>query len=328
MGFWNNLKQRREVKKIQKKHKKDHKNTLTFSNDIKKLSKNYKEPNSDFFEELENVLIKTDMGMKMVLEISNRVQKKAKPKHSFNEIKEILVEEIYETYTDSGKFKTELNYKDGRLNVFIMVGVNGVGKTTSIAKIANYYSTMGKKVLIAAADTFRAGAVEQLQEWCDKRLKNVDLIKSVNNSKDPASVVFDGIKKASEEKYDLLLIDTAGRLQNKDNLMKELEKMTKIIQKSVNDGPHERLLVIDAQTGQNGISQAKAFAETTNVSGIVLTKMDGTSKGGIALAIKDILNIPVKLIGTGETVNDIEEFEVDNYIWDLTSDFMEDDKND
>ncbi|AUB31926.1 signal recognition particle-docking protein FtsY [Spiroplasma floricola] len=328
MGFWSNLKQRRETKKQIKKHKKDHKNTLTFSSDIKKLSKNYKEPNSDFFEELENILIKTDMGMKMVLEISNRVQKKSKPKHSFNEIKEILVEQIYETYTDSGKFKTELNYKDKRLNVFIMVGVNGVGKTTSIAKIANYYSNMGKKVLIAAADTFRAGAVEQLQEWCDKRLKNVDLVKSQNNSKDPASVVFDGIKKASEEKYDLLLIDTAGRLQNKENLMRELEKMTKIIQKSVVDGPHERLLVIDAQTGQNGISQAKAFSETTNVTGIVLTKMDGTSKGGIALAIKDTLNIPVKLIGTGETVNDIEEFDVDNYIWELTSDFMENDKND
>ncbi|WP_339033835.1 signal recognition particle-docking protein FtsY [Spiroplasma endosymbiont of Cantharis rufa] len=328
MGFWSNLKERHEIKKQQKKHKKEHKKTLTFSTDIKKLSKHYKEPNNEFFEDLENILIRTDMGMKMVLDISNRVRKKAKAKHSFDQIKEILVEEIYETYNSGRKYNDKLNYKDDRLNIFIMVGVNGVGKTTSIAKIANYYSGMDKKVLIAAADTFRAGAVEQLQEWCDKRLKNVDLIKSENNSKDPASVVFDGIKKAIAEKYDLLLIDTAGRLQNKEHLMKELEKMTKIIQKSISDGPHERLLVIDAQTGQNGISQAKAFSETTNISGIVLTKMDGTSKGGIALAIKDILNIPVKLVGTGETVNDIEEFDIDNYIWELTSDFMEDNIND
>ncbi|AGR41508.1 signal recognition particle-docking protein FtsY [Spiroplasma taiwanense] len=327
MGFWSNLKAKRETKKEIKKHKKEHKTTLTFSDDIKKLSKKYKGANSEFFEELENVLIKTDMGMKMVLEISNRVQKHIKPKNNFNEIKEILAEQIYEAYLDSGKFNSKLNFKENKINIFLIVGVNGVGKTTSIAKLANFYSKMGKKVLIAAADTFRAGAVEQLQEWCSKRLTNVDLIKPFNNSKDPASVVYDGVKKAIDEKYDLLLIDTAGRLQNKENLMKELEKMTKIIQKSVSDGPHERLLVIDAQTGQNGISQAKAFSETTQVSGIILTKMDGTSKGGIALAIKDILNIPVKLMGTGEKVDDLVKFDVDEYVWELTKDFMEEDDN-
>ncbi|AOG60705.1 signal recognition particle-docking protein FtsY [Spiroplasma helicoides] len=321
MGFWSNLKKRREDKKRIKQHKKEHKTTLTFSKDIKKLSKKYKNPNSDFFEELENILIKTDMGMKMVLEISNRVQKKVKPKHEFSDIKEIIVEELYDAYTDSKKYNTNLNWKDGRLNIFIMVGVNGVGKTTSIAKIANYFTQKGKKVLIAAADTFRAGAVEQLEEWCTKRLTGVDLIKG--NSSDPASVVFDGVKKGIEDKYDLLLIDTAGRLQNKQHLMKELEKMTKIVQKSVIDGPHERLLVIDAQTGQNGVNQAKAFSEATDVTGIVLTKMDGTSKGGIALAIKDILNIPVKLVGFGEKVDDIKEFDIDDYVWDLASDFME-----
>ncbi|QBQ07998.1 signal recognition particle-docking protein FtsY [Spiroplasma gladiatoris] len=323
MGFWSNLKERRQVKKTQKKHIKEHKNTLTFSNDIKKLSKKYKNADNDFFEELENVLVKTDMGMKMVLEVSNRVQKKVKPKHTFNDVKEILVEELYDAYNDSGKYNTKLNWVDGRLNIFVMVGVNGVGKTTSIAKIANYFSTLNKKVLIAAADTFRAGAVEQLEEWCTKRLNGVDLIKG--NSSDPASVVFDGVKKGLENNYDLLLIDTAGRLQNKEHLMKELEKMTKIVKKSVVDGPHERLLVIDAQTGQNGVNQAKAFSEATNVSGIVLTKMDGTSKGGIAIAIKDILNIPVKLIGFGEKVEDIKEFDLDDYIWELTSDFMEED---
>ncbi|QGS52210.1 signal recognition particle-docking protein FtsY [Spiroplasma tabanidicola] len=323
MGFWANLKERRKIKKTQKKHLKEHKNTLTFSSDIKKLSKKYKSANSEFFEELENVLIKTDMGMKMVLEISNAVQKRVKPKHNFDDIKEILAEELYYAYNDSGKYDIKLNWKDNRLNIYVMVGVNGVGKTTSIAKIANYYSKMGKKVLIVAADTFRAGAVEQLEEWCSKRLKGVDLIKG--NSSDPASVVFDGVKKGLENSYDLLLIDTAGRLQNKEHLMRELEKMTKIVKKSVEDGPHERLLVIDAQTGQNGVNQAKAFSEATNVTGIVLTKMDGTSKGGIALAIKDILNIPVKLVGYGEKVEDIKEFDLDDYIWDLASDFMEED---
>ncbi|AKU79444.1 signal recognition particle-docking protein FtsY [Spiroplasma turonicum] len=326
MGFWSILKERRQLKKQEKKHKKEHKNTLTFSSDIKKLTKKYKTPNSDFYEELENVLIKTDMGMKMVLEISNNVQKKVKPKHTFTDIKEILAEEIYKAYIDSGKPKTDLNFKDGRLNIFLIVGVNGVGKTTSIAKIANFYSSQNKKVLIAAGDTFRAGAVEQLEQWCNNRLKNVDLVKPQNNTKDPASVVFDSIKIALEKNYDILLVDTAGRLQNKEHLMRELEKITKIIQKSVKDGPHERLLVIDAQTGQNGVNQAKAFSEATDVTGIVLTKMDGTSKGGIAMAIKDILKIPVKLIGTGEKVEDLKQFNVDEYIYEMTADFMEDDE--
>lgn len=328
MGFWSALKERRKIKKIEKKHKKEHKNTLTFSKDIKKLSKKYKEADDDFYEELENILIQTDMGMKMVLEISNIVRKKAKRKSEFNEIKEILIEALYDAYNDSGKYKTNLNFKEGRLNIFILVGVNGTGKTTSLAKIANYYALQGKKVLIAAADTFRAGAVEQLEEWVNQRLKNVDLIKGSKVNQDPASVVFDGVKKATEEKYDVLLIDTAGRLQNKQYLMKELEKMTTIVQRVIKDAPHERLLVIDATTGQNGVNQAKAFAEATNVSGIVLTKMDGTSKGGIALAIKDILNIPVKMIGIGEKLDDIQEFDLDEYVYDLAADFMdEEDEN-
>lgn len=322
MGFWSNLKEKRKIKQAEKKHIKEHKSSLTFSKDIKKLSKKYKEPDNEFFEELENILIRTDMGMKMVLEISNAVQRKVKPKHSFTQIKEILVDEIYAAHQSSGKVNTKLNWKDGRLNIFMMVGVNGVGKTTSIAKIANHYAKLNKKVLIAAADTFRAGAVEQLEEWCTKRLTGVDLVKG--NSKDPASVVFDGVKKGVDEGYDLLLVDTAGRLQNKDNLMRELEKMTKIVTKSVKDGPHERLLVIDAQTGQNGINQAAAFAQATDVTGIVLTKMDGTSKGGIALAIKDSLNIPVKLIGFGEKVDDLKEFDIEEYIEDLTSGLTDD----
>lgn len=325
MGFWANLKEKRKIKKQEKQHFKNHKTALTFSKDIKKLSKKYKQPNNEFFDELEDILIRTDMGIKMVLAISNSIQKRAKPKHSFEDIKEILVDEIYDAYNDSGKFNTKLNWKDGRLNIFLIVGVNGVGKTTSIAKIANYYAKKDKKILIAAGDTFRAGAVEQLEEWCNKRLKGVDLIKG--NSKDPASVVFDALKKGVDEKYDLLLIDTAGRLQNKDNLMRELEKITNIITRTIKDGPHERLIVIDAQTGQNGINQAKAFTEVADITGIILTKMDGTSKGGIALAIKDILNIPVKLIGFGEKVEDIAEFDIDTYVEELVSDFMDEDND-
>jgi len=325
MGFWKKIKEKKALKKQIKQHQKEHKNTLTFSKDIKNLSKKYKEADNEFFEELENVLIKTDMGMKMVLEISNKVRKRAKARDGFSKIKQYLVDALYSSYSESSKTNNSLNYKDGRLNIYLIVGVNGVGKTTSIAKIANFYSNEGKKVLIAAGDTFRAGAVEQLEEWCQKRLKGVDLIKS--NSSDPASVVFDGVKKGIKDNYDILLVDTAGRLQNKDNLMRELEKITKIIKKTVSDGPHERLLVIDAQTGQNGINQAKAFSEVTQVTGIILTKMDGTSKGGIALAIKDILNIPVKLVGFGEKPEDLKPFVVDEYISELTSDFMEDDDN-
>ncbi|WP_338971471.1 signal recognition particle-docking protein FtsY [Spiroplasma endosymbiont of Panorpa germanica] len=325
MGFWQNLKDKREQKKKDKIKHREIKKSLSFSKDIKKLSKKYKEADSEFFEELENILISTDMGMGMVVKISNAVQKKVKRKDSFQDIKEILIEELYDAYVDSGKFKSELNFVKGRLNIFMMVGVNGTGKTTSLAKIANFYAKNNNKVLIAAADTFRAGAGEQLQEWVDNRLSGVDLIRGKKVNQDPASVVFDALEKAENEKYDLLLIDTAGRLQNKEHLMRELEKMQNIIERKYKNTPHERLLVIDATTGQNGVSQAKAFSETTNVTGIILTKMDGTSKGGIALAIKDLLNIPVKMIGVGEQIDDIEPFDVDDYVYYLAADFMDDD---
>ncbi|AHI54048.1 signal recognition particle-docking protein FtsY [Spiroplasma sabaudiense Ar-1343] len=323
MGFWQNLKAKREEKRKDKIKIKEIKSSLSFSKEIKKLSKKYKEADDDFFEELENVLISTDMGMAMVVKISNAVQKKVKRKSTFQEIKEILIEELYDSYADSGKFKTELNFVPNRLNIFMMVGVNGTGKTTSLAKLANFYAKQGYKVLVAAADTFRAGAVEQLQEWVDTRLSGVELIRGKKMNQDPASVVFDALEKAETENYDLLLIDTAGRLQNKEYLMRELEKMQSIISRKIKNAPHERLLVIDATTGQNGVSQAKSFSESTNVTGIILTKMDGTSKGGIALAIKDLLNIPVKMIGIGEKLDDIEPFDIEDYIYDLVADFME-----
>lgn len=324
----------KQIKKAQKaKEKKDKvekavaKSSLNFSKEIKKLSKKYKKMDDDFFDELEEILIKTDMGMKMVIKISNGLRKKIKANTSSEEFKDFLVEEIYDVYND-GKKLLPINYQENRLNVFMVIGVNGTGKTTSLSKIANMYAEQNKKVLIAAADTFRAGAVEQLEEWIDKRLDNkVDLIKGSKHNQDPASVVFDAYEKAKTEHYDLLLIDTAGRLQNKANLMKELEKMYQIIRKEDKRAPHELLLVIDATTGQNGVIQAKEFNEVTDVSGIILTKMDGTSKGGIALAIKDELDIPVQLVGVGEQVGDLVKFNVEEYVYGLTVGFMEDDKD-
>jgi fused signal recognition particle receptor len=327
MGFWSSLRERVKNKRAEKKHMKEHKYDLTFSKNLKKLSKKYKKLDSEFFADLEDILVQTDMGMKMVIEISDSLQKRVKPKHTFTDIKEMLIEELYDRY-DSKKYSIDLNYKPGRLNIFMMVGVNGTGKTTSLAKLANYYAKQNLKVLIAAADTFRAGAVEQLQEWVNTRLTGVDLVRGEKQNQDPASVVFDGVKKAQEGNYDVLLIDTAGRLQNKQNLMRELEKMTNIVQRTVKDAPHERLLVIDATTGQNGVIQAKEFAAVTDVTGIVLTKMDGTSKGGIALAIKDSLNIPVKMIGVGEQMDDIEKFDLDEFVYRLASDFMEESEED
>lgn len=323
------VKKQKQKAKKEKAEKAIAKSALDFSKDIKKLSKKYKKMDDDFFDELEEVLIKTDMGMKMVLKISNNIRRKVKNTTEANEFKEILAEEIYDIYTDGSKKVAELNFEEGRLNIFMVIGVNGTGKTTSLSKIANYYAEQNKKVLIAAADTFRAGAIEQLEEWVGKRLDNkVDLVKGKKQNQDPASVVFDALKKAKTEHYDLLLIDTAGRLQNKVNLMKELEKMHQIVHKFDKKAPHELLLVIDATTGQNGVMQAQEFNEVANVTGIVLTKMDGTSKGGIALSIKDQLNIPVKLVGVGEQVDDIEKFDVDQYVYSLVIGFMEEQEQD
>ncbi|WP_347938506.1 signal recognition particle-docking protein FtsY [Mycoplasma feriruminatoris] len=325
----------KEKKKREKQKEKDKKvekamlkSAFSFSKDIKKLSKKYKQADDEFFEELEDVLIQTDMGMKMVLKVSNLVRKKTKKDTSFENVKDALVEALYQAYTDNDwtNKKYKIDFKENRLNIFMLVGVNGTGKTTSLAKMANYYAELGYKVLIAAADTFRAGATQQLEEWIKTRLNNkVDLIKANKLNADPASVVFDAIKKAKEEKYDLLLIDTAGRLQNKTNLMAELEKMNKIIQQVEKNAPHEVLLVIDATTGQNGVIQAEEFSKVADVSGIILTKMDSTSKGGIGLAIKELLNIPIKMIGVGEKVDDLLAFDIDQYIVHLSSGFMQGD---
>ena len=235
-----------------------------------------------------------------------------------NYLQEVIVDELFLIYVNEESLTDKINMQSDGPTVILMVGVNGVGKTTTIGKLAYKYKNMKKKVMLIAGDTFRAGAVAQLNEWA---LKTDSLFFGKENT-DPAGVIFDGLVKAKEEKADIVLIDTAGRLQNKVNLMKELEKMNKVISNLVPNGPSETLLVIDATTGQNGISQANAFKEITNITGIVLTKLDGTAKGGIVLAIKETVGIPVKFIGLGERKEDLQVFDIEKYIYGLFKDLM------
>ena len=232
-------------------------------------------------------------------------------------LKELIVDELFIIYVNDEILVNKINYNENGPTVLLFVGVNGVGKTTTIAKIAKREKDSGKKVLLVAGDTFRAGAIEQLMEWGNRL--NIDVIYG-DEGCDPSSIVYKGVLKAKDENYDIVLIDTAGRLQNKVNLMKELEKINKVIGNFIEDAPHETLLVLDASTGQNGISQAKAFKEITNITGIVLTKLDGTAKGGIVLAIKEEVNIPVKYIGLGEKAEDLEVFDIEKYIYGLFKD--------
>lgn len=287
---------------------------INFSRQILEIQSKYNEINEDFFEELEEILIMSDISSSLVMNIIHEIKKEIKIEKitSPKLISEIIVDKMFTIYTNNSIVDTSLNIKKNRLNVILMVGVNGSGKTTTIAKLANLFLNQNKKVLLVAADTFRAGAVEQLSIWA-KRL-NCEIVKATN-SNDPASVVYDAIKKTKQNKYDVLIIDTAGRLQNKINLMNELKKINLIIQREIPNASYESLLVIDSNNGQNGISQALHFKEVTPVSGIVLTKMDGTSKGGIILTIKDKLNLAVKLIGLGEKIDDLEEFDLDSFIY-------------
>ena len=285
-----------------------------FSRQVLEIQSKYNEINESFFEELEEILIMSDISTSLVMDIIYEIKKEVKIEKitSPKLISEIIADKIFTIYTNNSVVDTNLKIQENRLNVILMVGVNGSGKTTTIAKIANIFLKQNKKVLLTAADTFRAGAVEQLSVWA-KRL-NCDIIKPIN-SNDPASVVYDAIKKTKQNQYDVLIIDTAGRLQNKINLMNELKKINSIIQREIPDAPHESLLVIDSTTGQNGVSQAFHFKEVTPISGIVLTKMDGTSKGGIVITIKNKLNLAVKLIGFGEKIDDLEEFDLDSFIY-------------
>ncbi len=279
------------------------------------LNKSHKIVDDEYFENLEEILIMSDIGVNTVMEIIDRLKKRVKKENikTADELKDIIVDEMFIIYVDGDIITNKINYAEEGPTVILFVGVNGAGKTTTIGKIANKLKEEGKKVLMVAGDTFRAGAIEQLDEWA-KRI-GVDIVSKENA--DPVSVMYDGVTKAKDEKYDVVLIDTAGRLQNKVGLMKELEKVNKVIGKLIPNAPHETLLVIDATTGQNGISQAKNFKEITNITGIVLTKLDGTAKGGIVLAIKEEAGIPVKYVGLGETKDDLRVFDIEKYIYGL-----------
>ena len=286
------------------------------------LTSKYNKVNDEYFDELEEILIMADIGVNTVMNFIDRLRDRVRKEKIEDPelLKEIIVDELFIIYVNEEVLSSKINYReDGEVSVLLFVGVNGVGKTTTIAKLANKMKDEGRKVLLVGADTFRAGAVEQLKEWADK--VGVGFCGNFEST-DPASVVYDGIKMAKEEDYDVVLIDTAGRLQNKVNLMKELEKINKVIEGQVDGGTCETLLVIDATTGQNGISQAKAFKEITNITGIVLTKLDGTAKGGIVLAIKEEVGLPVKYIGLGETKDDLQVFDIEKYIYGLFKEMM------
>ena len=260
----------------------------------------------------------SDIGVNTVMNFIDRLKRRVKKENIINseDLKEVIIDEMFIIYVNNDIVVNKINYSESGPTVILFVGVNGVGKTTTIGKIAYKLKNEGKKVMMIAGDTFRAGAIEQLIEWGNRTDSKV----ISSESKDPSSVVYDGLKEAIDESYDVVLIDTAGRLQNKVNLMNELEKMNKVIGKFIPNAPHETLLVIDATTGQNGISQAKSFKEITNITGIALTKLDGTAKGGIVLAIKEDVNIPVKFVGLGEKEKDLRTFDIEKYIYGLFKD--------
>jgi fused signal recognition particle receptor len=299
------------------------KSSTSFSSKINELAARYREIDDDYFEELENILIMSDVGVNMVMKIVDEIKKEVRISNITNpaEINEIIIDKMFVIYANDSYMTTKINYDDNDLTVILMVGVNGAGKTTTIAKLAHkIMEEEGKSVMVAAGDTFRAGAIDQLAVWADRL--NITCVKGKEGG-DPSAVVFDALNKAKEENVDVLICDTAGRLQNKVNLMNELEKMNRIIKRVVPNGPQETLLVIDATTGQNGVSQANEFSKITDITGIVLTKTDGTAKGGIVLSIKDALNIPVKYIGLGEQMDDLQEFDLEQYIYGLCKNLME-----
>ncbi|MGL4951623.1 MAG: signal recognition particle-docking protein FtsY [Mycoplasma sp.] len=289
---------------------------------IDKLVGKHIKIDSDFFEELEEQLIEFDVGYQATRKIIDAIEEEVRFQNvnDPNVIKQIIVDKLLVYYISDSNIDMEINLLEDRTNVVLVVGVNGVGKTTSIAKITNYFVQQNKKVLLVAADTFRAGAVEQLKKWAE--ILNVDIVTPQKDGQDPASVIFEGLEKGYASKYDLIICDTSGRLQNKINLMNELNKIVKIIKRFDTTAPHETLLVLDATTGQSGLNQAKAFKEVANPTGIVLAKMDSSSKGGIILAIKDLFNIPVKFIGLGESLNDLKPFDLELFIEALIKDLI------
>ena len=324
MGLFNkiknifNNKSDEEVKEIEKYDSGLEKTRKEFISQLSNLSKKYKNIDDDYFEELEDILIMADIGINTVMTFVDKLKDRVKKEKITDSeyLKEVIVDELFIMYVGNNVIDSKIHYSDKGPTVVLVIGVNGVGKTTTIGKLAYKLNNDGKKVMLVAGDTFRAGAIEQIEEW--GKTSGVKVVSST--SKDPSSVVFDGLDMAIEEDYDVVFIDTAGRLQNKTNLMNELAKINKIIKRKIPDAPHETLLIIDATTGQNGVSQAKSFKEITDITGIVLTKLDSTAKGGIVLAIKEEVNIPVKYVGLGEGKDDLEAFDIEKYIYGLFKD--------
>lgn len=328
MGLFNKLKNI-----ISKKEQEEvvDENVLKYDEGLKKTRKEfvsklsmlgikYTKINDEYFDELENILIMADIGVNTVMDFMDKLKKRVKSENITDTkyLNEVIVDELFIIYVNNESITDKINMASSGPTVILMVGVNGVGKTTTIAKLAYKYKCEGKKVMLVAGDTFRAGAVDQLKIWADR----TDSLFFGKENIDPAGVIYDGLLKAKEDGVDIVLVDTAGRLHNKVNLMKELEKINKVIGKIIPDAPHETLLVIDGTTGQNGIMQAQAFKEITNITGIVLTKLDGTAKGGIVLAIKEEVNILVKFVGLGEKMTDLIPFDIENYIYGLFKDLM------
>ena len=280
----------------------------------------YTKVSEEYFDELEEILINADIGVNTVFMLLDKLRKRVKEENitSTKELNEVIIDEMFLIYVGNDQLSDKIKMNDNGPTVILMVGVNGVGKTTTIGKLAKKYKTEGKSVMLIAGDTFRAGALEQLEIWAKRT--GAEFFGKENS--DPAGVIFDGLVKAKEDNIDIVIIDTAGRLQNKAGLMAELEKINKVIGRHIDGAPQETLLVIDASTGQNGISQAESFKSITNITGIVLTKLDGTAKGGIVLAIKEVTGLPVKFIGLGEGEDDLKSFDIESYIYGLFKDMM------
>jgi fused signal recognition particle receptor len=328
MSFFKKLKEKitRQADSVTEKFKQGLSKTRdSFAGRVNDLIARYRKVDEEFFEELEEILISADVGVTTVMDLIDELKMEVKRRNIQNpqEMQEVISEKLVEIYRgddeDYGK-SAALNIQKDGLTVILFVGVNGVGKTTTIGKLAHKLKTEGNTVMLAAGDTFRAGAIEQLEVWGER--VGAEVIKQSAGS-DPAAVVYDAIQAAKARGVDVLLCDTAGRLQNKVNLMKELEKVKRVIEREVPGAPHEVLLVLDATTGQNAMSQAKIFKEATNVTGIVLTKLDGTAKGGIVLAIRNELHIPVKFVGLGEKMDDLQPFDPEKYVYGLFADLFE-----
>ena len=323
-SFFKSKKKKEEALKYKIGMEKTRKSTA-FSR-LANLFKGHNQIDEDLFDELEEIFVMADIGIDTVVKFVEELKSddRVKGLTSAKELQPIIIDKMFDIYLKGEIVKTNLNLNKEGLSVFLFVGVNGVGKTTTIAKIAHKLIKEGKKVLVAAGDTFRAGASEQLEVW-GKRVGFEVVTKEYGS--DPSSVIYEGIAKAKKDGYDVLLCDTAGRLQTKVNLMKELEKMKKVISREIEGAPQDTLLVIDATTGQNGLSQAKAFLEATDVSGIVLTKLDGTAKGGIVLAIRDTYNVPIKFIGLGEGMDDLEYFDIEKYVYGLFAEMIDEEES-